>query len=44
MSLREDEDDDDDEGMMLQLQQGLNVVADGNIKEEIIVMQIYGTR
>lgn len=43
MSLREDE-DDDDEGMMLQLQQGLNVVADGNIKEEIIVMQIYETR
>lgn len=42
MSLREDE--DDDEGMMLQLQQGLNVVADGNIKEEIIVMQIYETR
>jgi hypothetical protein len=37
-SLRED--DDDDDGVMLQLQQGLlNVVAaDGNIKDEIIVL------
>jgi hypothetical protein len=29
---------EDDDGVMLQLQQGLNVVADGNIKDEIIVM------
>lgn len=43
MSLLEDE-GDDDEGMMLQVQEGLRVVADGNIKEEIIVVEIYGTR
>lgn len=28
---------------MLQLQQGLNVVADGSIKDEIIVMQMNDT-
>lgn len=38
--LRED---DDDDGVMLQLQQGLNVVADGSIKDEIIVMQMNDT-
>jgi hypothetical protein len=39
-SLRkDDDDDDDDDGVMLQLQQGLlNAVADGNVKDEIIVL------